>query len=121
MHLITIVAPVKALCSERLHDWRSKFSSLGLRCKEYTGDTEENDITSLLTYHLILTTPEKWDSLTRKWQDNKGIVQMVKLFLIDEVGKYNVENTYTHTNGFGLLETLAPDVDMACQFWETDL
>jgi ATP-dependent DNA helicase HFM1/MER3 len=96
MHLITTVAPVKALCSERLQDWRSKFSSLGLRCKEYTGDTEENDLTGLSTYHLILTTPEKWDSLTRKWKDNKGIVQMVKLFLIDEVGNYNVENTYAH-------------------------
>jgi len=96
MHLITTVAPVKALCSERLQDWRPKFSSLGLRCIEYTGDTDENELTSLLTYHLILTTPEKWDSLTRKWKDNKGIVQMVKLFLIDEVGYYNVENTYSH-------------------------
>jgi ATP-dependent DNA helicase HFM1/MER3 len=87
------VAPVKALCSERLQDWRSKFDCLGLRCKEYTGDTNENDLSSLLTHHLIITTPEKWDSLTRKWKDNKEIVQMVKLFLIDEVGNYNIANT----------------------------
>jgi Superfamily II helicase len=105
---------VKALCSERLQDWRSKFSPLGLRCIEYTGDTDENELTSLLTYHLILTTPEKWDSLTRKWKDNKEIVQMVKLFLIDEVGNYNVENRHTHTNR--LLETIASDVDMTFQF-----
>jgi hypothetical protein len=89
-HLIITVAPVKALCSERLEDWISKFSSLGLKCKEYTGDTDECDLASLSTYHLVLTTPEKWDSITRKWKDNKGIVQMVKLFLIDEVGHYDI-------------------------------
>ncbi|XP_021941887.1 probable ATP-dependent DNA helicase HFM1 isoform X2 [Zootermopsis nevadensis] len=91
---IVYMAPVKALCSERFQDWRSKFSSLGVKCKEYTGDTDENDLSSLSTYHLILTTPEKWDSLTRKWKDNKGIVQMVKLFLIDEVGSYDVEHVF---------------------------
>lgn len=32
-----------------------------------------------------MTTPEKWDSLTRRWKDHKLIVQMVKLFIIDEV------------------------------------
>ena len=28
---------------------------------------------------------EKWDSMTRKWRDNHSLVQLVKLFLIDEV------------------------------------
>ena len=28
---------------------------------------------------------EKWDSMTRKWRDNRSLVQSVKLFLIDEV------------------------------------
>jgi ATP-dependent DNA helicase HFM1/MER3 len=92
--VIITVAPVKALCSERFEDWRSKFSSVGLRCKEYTGDTDEYDLSSLSAYHLILTTPEKWDSLTRKWKDNKGIVHMVKLFLIDEVGRYDAKHIF---------------------------
>ncbi|EHL00396.1 putative ATP-dependent DNA helicase MER3 [Glarea lozoyensis 74030] len=34
---------------------------------------------------IIVTTPEKWDSITRKWADHHKLVQMVKLFLIDEV------------------------------------
>ncbi|KAI7571110.1 P-loop containing nucleoside triphosphate hydrolase protein, partial [Hortaea werneckii] len=34
---------------------------------------------------VIVTTPEKWDSMTRKWKDHQKLMQMVKLFLIDEV------------------------------------
>nr|XP_006818661.1 PREDICTED: probable ATP-dependent DNA helicase HFM1-like [Saccoglossus kowalevskii] len=34
---------------------------------------------------------EKWDSMTRKWRDNKSLVQMVRLFLIDEVHTLNDE------------------------------
>lgn len=89
------MAPVKALCSERFQDWRAKFSPLGLSCREYTGDTDEYDLDSLSSYHLILTTPEKWDSLTRKWKNKKGIVEIVKLFLIDEVLNYYVEYIFT--------------------------
>ena len=35
---------------------------------------------------------EKWDSMTRKWRDNKCLVQMVKLFLIDEIHQLNDES-----------------------------
>jgi ATP-dependent DNA helicase HFM1/MER3 len=34
---------------------------------------------------IIVTTPEKWDSITRKWKDYSRLLQLVKLFLIDEV------------------------------------
>ena len=34
---------------------------------------------------VILTTPEKWDSMTRKWRDNAGVMQAICLFLVDEV------------------------------------
>ena len=34
---------------------------------------------------------EKWDSMTRRWRDNKALVQMVRLFLIDEVHQLNDE------------------------------
>jgi ATP-dependent DNA helicase HFM1/MER3 len=32
-----------------------------------------------------LTTPEKWDSITRKWKEIKYLVGQVALLLIDEV------------------------------------
>lgn len=35
---------------------------------------------------LVFSSKEKWDSMTRKWRDN-SIVQLVRLFLIDEVRK----------------------------------
>uniref|UniRef100_A0A336N1Z5 CSON008546 protein n=1 Tax=Culicoides sonorensis TaxID=179676 RepID=A0A336N1Z5_CULSO len=83
------VAPIKALCSERYHDWNEKFSSIGITVKEVTGDNEIGDISELQDVHLILTTPEKWDVLTRKWRDNKEFVDGIKLFMIDEIHLLN--------------------------------
>lgn len=80
------MAPVKALCSERYEDWKNKFSNNGLKCIEITGDTEcSDDLYLLSSYQLIITTPEKWDSLTRKCKELTYQLHMVKLFLIDEV------------------------------------
>ncbi|XP_042284250.1 probable ATP-dependent DNA helicase HFM1 isoform X1 [Thunnus maccoyii] len=78
------MAPIKALCSQCFESWRKKFGPLGLNCKELTGDTEIDDFFEIQDSHIILTTPEKWDSMTRKWKDN-CLLQLVRLFLIDEV------------------------------------
>ncbi|XP_041659142.1 probable ATP-dependent DNA helicase HFM1 [Cheilinus undulatus] len=78
------MAPIKALCSQCFESWTKKFGPLGLSCKELTGDTEIDDFFEIQDSHIILTTPEKWDSMTRKWKDN-CLLQLVRLFLIDEV------------------------------------
>uniref|UniRef100_A0A1A8I4H6 DNA 3'-5' helicase n=1 Tax=Nothobranchius kuhntae TaxID=321403 RepID=A0A1A8I4H6_NOTKU len=78
------MAPIKALCSQCSENWKKKFGPLGLSCKELTGDTEIDDFFEIQDSQIILTTPEKWDSMTRKWKDN-CLLQLVKLFLIDEV------------------------------------
>lgn len=39
----------------------------------------------------VLYIQEKWDSMTRKWRDYKSLVQLVRLFLIDEVHQLNDE------------------------------
>lgn len=78
-------APTKSLCSERFRDWTSKFTSLGLNCAEMTGDTDYAQLKSVQNACIIITTPEKWDSMTRKWKDHARLLQLVKLFLIDEV------------------------------------
>lgn len=80
---IVYICPVKALCRERYYDWNPRFKALGISCMEVTGDG--GDYFDLVGYNLVITTPEKWDSLTRRWRDNAGLVQLVKLFLIDEV------------------------------------
>ncbi|CCU75049.1 hypothetical protein HFM1/MER3 [Blumeria hordei DH14] len=78
-------APTKSLCSERLRDWQKKFNHLNLPCAELTSDTNQSDMARVRNASIIVTTPEKWDSITRKWSDHHKLVQMVKLFLIDEV------------------------------------
>jgi ATP-dependent DNA helicase HFM1/MER3 len=78
-------APTKSLCSERFRDWQAKFGALDLECAELTGDTDYRQLRSVQNARIIVTTPEKWDSVTRKWKDHAKLMQLVKLFLIDEV------------------------------------
>ncbi|KAK8183963.1 Sec63 Brl domain-containing protein, partial [Phyllosticta citribraziliensis] len=78
-------APTKALCSERQRDWKKKLEPLGLKVEELTGDTTQDNTREVQTADIIVTTPEKWDSMTRKWKDHAKLMQLVKLFLIDEV------------------------------------
>lgn len=81
------VAPVKALCDERLQDWHLKFAQFGISCLAVTGDSDEFDcqIKNLMMSNLIITTPEKWDTVSRRWKENQQLMKMVKLFMIDEV------------------------------------
>ncbi|XP_064228686.1 probable ATP-dependent DNA helicase HFM1 isoform X5 [Aotus nancymaae] len=88
---IVYMAPIKALCSQRFDDWKEKFGPIGLNCKELTGDTVMDDLFEIQHAHIIMTTPEKWDSMTRKWRDN-SLIQLVRLFLIDEVHIVKDEN-----------------------------
>lgn len=55
--LFSLVAPIKALCSQRFEDWNKKFGPLGLSCKELTGDTEIDDFFEIQDAHIIMTTP----------------------------------------------------------------
>ncbi|KAL8765822.1 MAG: hypothetical protein Q9209_007226 [Squamulea sp. 1 TL-2023] len=82
---IVYMAPTKSLCTERQRDWQGKFASLDLQCAELTGDTNHGQLRSVQNASIIITTPEKWDSMTRKWKDHAKLMQLVKLFLIDEV------------------------------------
>lgn len=79
------MAPVKALCTEKLHDWARKFARLKINCLEVTGDSEITELDYLKRHQLILTTPEKWDSLTRRWRDHASLMKSIRLFMIDEV------------------------------------
>ena len=78
-------APTKSLCSERQRDWQHKFGQFDLQVAELTGDTDNAQLRNVQNASIIITTPEKWDSMTRKWKDHQKLMQMVKLFLIDEV------------------------------------
>ncbi|CAE6450387.1 unnamed protein product [Rhizoctonia solani] len=82
------MAPTKAICSERSRDWSAKFAHLGVKCCEITGDTMKSGRSAWKEAKdcaIIITTPEKWDSLTRNWNDSSEFLQYIKLFMVDEV------------------------------------
>ncbi|CAN9083858.1 unnamed protein product [Alternaria alternata] len=78
-------APAKALCSERQRDWEAKFNQLGLKCAQLTGDSDAGDLRNVQSANIIITTPEKWDSMTRRWKDHEKLMRLIRVFLIDEV------------------------------------
>uniref|UniRef100_A0A0D9VIC9 DNA 3'-5' helicase n=1 Tax=Leersia perrieri TaxID=77586 RepID=A0A0D9VIC9_9ORYZ len=85
------IAPMKALVQEKLRDWNIKFGSLGINCLEMTGDNEFYNIKSIHDADLILTTPEKFDSVSRHGirDGGLGFFSDIALVLIDEVHLLN--------------------------------
>lgn len=82
---IVYLCPLKALCTERANDWRKKFGVLSMEVAELTGDTSQAEMRRVRQATIIVTTPEKWDSITRSWSDHRKLLDLVELFLIDEV------------------------------------
>uniref|UniRef100_UPI00358EF322 activating signal cointegrator 1 complex subunit 3 isoform X2 n=1 Tax=Myxine glutinosa TaxID=7769 RepID=UPI00358EF322 len=78
------IAPLKALVRERVDDWKVRIEkNLGKRVVELTGDVSP-DMRTIAKADLIVTTPEKWDGVSRSWQ-NRSYVQKVSLIIIDEI------------------------------------
>ncbi|BAF09356.1 Os02g0617500, partial [Oryza sativa Japonica Group] len=85
------IAPMKALVQEKLRDWNMKLGSLGISCLEMTGDNEFYNTKSIHDADLILTTPEKFDSVSRHGirDGGLGFFSDIALVLIDEVHLLN--------------------------------
>ncbi|KAI8582531.1 hypothetical protein K450DRAFT_269277 [Umbelopsis ramanniana AG] len=84
-HKAIYIAPTKALSSQRANDWIRKFSNLNLTCQELTGDTEYVSFEYIKKCDIIVTTPEKWDSMTRRWTEHRKLMSQMTLCMIDEV------------------------------------
>ena len=70
------IAPVEALAKDRLRDWESKFGRmLGVKVVELTGETA-TDIKLLEKGQIIISTPERWDVLSRRWKQRKHVQQV---------------------------------------------
>lgn len=82
---ILYMAPTKALCTERHEDWRKKFQPLNCTVGLLTGDSSFSELDSVKRSDIIICTPEKWDALTRRWNDYRKLLDLVKLLLVDEV------------------------------------
>lgn len=80
------IAPNKALCNQRAVDWSKAFASLNLLVVELTGDSRlEHSLQLVAKANIVVTTPEKWDSMTRVWKKHVFLLGSVNLLLIDEV------------------------------------
>ncbi|MES1907489.1 MAG: hypothetical protein MHM6MM_000599, partial [Cercozoa sp. M6MM] len=75
------VAPMKALAQEVVAKFSKRLSSLGIVVRECTGDVQLSQA-EMTGAHMLVTTPEKWDVVTRKGGEN---VDAVQLLIIDEV------------------------------------
>lgn len=81
---IVYVAPMKALAAEVARTFHQRLSPLGVKVREWTGDMalSRHDID---TTHVFVTTPEKWDVVTRKAGSDVALVAHLALLLFDEV------------------------------------
>ncbi|XP_027205519.2 activating signal cointegrator 1 complex subunit 3-like [Dermatophagoides pteronyssinus] len=81
---IVYIAPLKALVRERVDDWKQKIEKkISLNVVELTGDVTP-DLATIDSAQLIVTTPEKWDGVSRGWTFRK-FVRQVALIVIDEI------------------------------------
>ena len=81
---VVYIAPMKALVRERVQDWRKRLTrQMGLKLVELTGDNTP-DTRTIRNADIIITTPEKWDGISRSWQ-TRSYVRQVSLVIIDEI------------------------------------
>ena len=73
---------MKALAVEIVTKFSSRLKPFRIQVKECTGDTQLTHAEIKKT-HVIVTTPEKWDVITRKAEEE--LVDAVQLLIIDEV------------------------------------
>ena len=81
---IVYVAPMKALAAEITQKLGSRLAWLGIQVREFTGDMHLTK-SEIVATQIIVTTPEKWDVVTRKGTGDTELVQKVRLLIIDEV------------------------------------
>ena len=72
---------MKALAQEIVAKFSRALRFLGLKVMELTGDMQLSQ-REIEETHIIVTTPEKWDVITRKSND---LIGLVRLLIFDEV------------------------------------
>lgn len=80
---IVYVAPMKALVQEMVGNFSSRLGVFGIVVNELTGDRQLTKA-QIAETQIIVTTPEKWDVITRKSTDT-SYTNLVRLIIIDEI------------------------------------
>jgi pre-mRNA-splicing helicase BRR2 len=77
------IAPMKALVQEQVGQFSKRLATYGVKVGELTGDAQMTK-QQIQETQLIVTTPEKWDVITRKSTDT-SYTNLVRLIIIDEI------------------------------------
>lgn len=80
---IVYVAPMKALVQEMVGNFSKRLEPYGVTVSELTGDHQLTK-QQIAETQIIVTTPEKWDVITRKSTD-LSYTNLVRLMIIDEI------------------------------------
>ncbi|KAF7323081.1 hypothetical protein HMN09_00088200 [Mycena chlorophos] len=80
---IVYIAPMKALVQEMVGNFSSRLKVFGITVGELTGDSQMTK-QQIAETQIIVTTPEKWDVITRKSTDT-SYTNLVRLIIIDEI------------------------------------
>ncbi|KAI8086190.1 Sec63 Brl domain-containing protein [Halteromyces radiatus] len=81
---VVYIAPMKALVKERVGDWNKRLTkAMNKKLVELTGDVTP-DLKTIEAADIIITTPEKWDGISRSWQ-SRSYVRQVSCVIIDEI------------------------------------
>ncbi|KAL9103884.1 MAG: hypothetical protein Q9163_001121 [Psora crenata] len=80
---IVYIAPLKALVQEQVGNFGKRLEPYGVKVSELTGDRQLTK-QQIADTQIIVTTPEKWDVITRKATDI-SYTNLVRLIVIDEI------------------------------------
>ncbi|KAJ7219396.1 putative RNA helicase [Mycena pura] len=80
---IVYIAPMKALVQEMVGNFSARLKAFGVTVGELTGDSQMTK-QQIAQTQIIVTTPEKWDVITRKSTDT-SYTNLVRLIIIDEI------------------------------------
>ncbi|CAK5277379.1 unnamed protein product [Mycena citricolor] len=80
---IVYIAPMKALVQEMVGNFTARLQVFGIKVGELTGDSQMTK-QQIAETQIIVTTPEKWDVITRKSTDT-SYTNLVRLIIIDEI------------------------------------
>ncbi|KAI9806814.1 MAG: DEIH-box ATPase [Piccolia ochrophora] len=80
---VVYIAPLKALVQEQVGNFGKRLEAYGIRVSELTGDRQLTK-QQIADTQVIVTTPEKWDVITRKATE-MSYTNLVRLIVIDEI------------------------------------
>ena len=96
-----------------MNDWgKGLCARLGKKMVELTGDYTP-DLRALLSADIIICTPEKWDGISRNWQ-NRTYVQKVCLLVIDEIHLLGADRYCQHQSHLATRHCTSLDSSQHC-------